>query len=282
MKLCSHLPLSFNPTPPPKLNFFLPIKTPKSLFTKKVNKSQLCHCTSTPSSSQELQELVVNDGGGGGGGDNGEGCNGKYDDGKGQFGNLVQEYGWQVRKMDDEDNERRSVANIQAEAFYEPTFLFNDVFFQFFKAEVLSGLLYRLRNSPPDRYACLVAEAITSDDEEKRQLVGVVDLTVFRDQSVLEHLSGADEYLYVSGIAVLRNFRRKKVASVLLKACETLARVWGYKYLVLRAYEDDIGARKLYTNAGYRLVSGDPVWTTSWIGRRRRILMIKQCDITDE
>nr|GFA50234.1 acyl-CoA N-acyltransferase [Tanacetum cinerariifolium] len=97
------------------------------------------------------QELVVNDGGGGGrGGDNGGGWNGKYNDDKGQFGNLVQEYGWQVRKMDDEDNERRIVANIQAEAFYEPTFLFNDVFFQFFKAEVLSGLLYRLRNSPPD------------------------------------------------------------------------------------------------------------------------------------
>nr|GEY15579.1 ribonuclease H-like domain-containing protein [Tanacetum cinerariifolium] len=148
MKLCSHLPLSFNPTPLPKLNFFLPVKTPKSLFTKTVNKSQLCHCTSTPSSSQEL---VVNDGGGGGrGGDNGGGWNGKYNDDKGQFGNLVQEYGWQVRKMDDEDNERRIVANIQAEAFYEPTFLFNDVFFQFFKAEVLSGLLYRLRNSPPD------------------------------------------------------------------------------------------------------------------------------------
>ncbi|GJZ92167.1 acyl-CoA N-acyltransferase [Tanacetum coccineum] len=106
-------------------------------------------------------------------------------------------------------------------------------------------------------------EAITSDDEEKRKFVGVVDLTVFRDQSVLEHLLGADEYLYVSGIAT------EKVASVLLKACETLARVWGYKYLVLRAYEDDIGARKLYMNARYRLVLGDPIWTRNWIGRRR-------------
>ncbi|CAH1429011.1 unnamed protein product [Lactuca virosa] len=232
----------------------------------KVSKSQhLCHCSSVSSSSQQLQEQVA-DGGDGGG--------------KGHFGNLVQGYGWKVRKMVEEDHEMRSVANIQAEAFYEPVILFNDVFFQFFQAEVLAGLLYRLKNSPPDRYACLVAETITSEIEDRQQLVGVVDVTVFRDESVLGYLSGADEYLYVSGIAVLRDFRRKKVASILLKACETLANIWGYKYLVLRAYEDDWGARKLYTNAGYRMVSGDPLWTSSWIGRRRRVLLIKQCNTT--
>ncbi|KAF5806022.1 putative transcription regulator GNAT family [Helianthus annuus] len=271
-------PASLSPSPPATFNLFLSIKTPRFLFVKKVNKSQqLCHCNSVSSSGQQLQESVVDDGGGGGGG--GDGWDGKYDDGKGQFSNLVKEHGWQVRRMVEEDNEMRSVANIQAEAFYEPLIIFNDVFFNFFEAEVLAGLLYRLRNSPPDRYACLVAEATTSDSEVK-QLVGVVDATVFRDASVLEHLSGADEYLYVSGIAVLPNFRRKKVASVLLKSCEMLARFWGYKYLVLRAYEDDLGARTLYANAGYKIVSSDPVWTTSWIGRRRRVLMIKQCNLT--
>lgn len=56
------------------------------------------------------------------------------------------------------------------------------------------------------RYACLVAET-TTNSEGTQQLVGVVDVTVFRDASVLEHLRGADEYLYVSGIAVLRSFR---------------------------------------------------------------------------
>ncbi|KAK1431419.1 hypothetical protein QVD17_07878 [Tagetes erecta] len=260
------LRLGFNPHPPTNFNLFLSIKTPNILFLKKVNKSQrLYNCTSVSSSGQQLQELVV-DGGGGGG--------------KGYFGNLVKEHGWQVRRMVEKDDEMRSVANIQAEAFYEPVFFFNDVFFQFFQAEVLSGLLYRLRNSPSDRYACLVAEMTTSDSEENQQLVGVVDATVFRDASVLQHLSGADEYLYVSGIAVLRSFRRKKVASVLLKSCEKLARFWGYKYLVLRAYEDDLGARTLYTNAGYKVVSSDPIWTSSLIGRRRRVLMIKQCNLT--
>ncbi|KAL8233239.1 hypothetical protein R6Q57_003017 [Mikania cordata] len=269
---------SINPTPPVNFNLFLSIQTPRFLFMQKVNKcQQLYHCNSVSPSDQQLRELVVDDGGGGGGrGDDG---GGRYDVVKGQFGNLVKEHGWQVRRMVEEDDEMRSVANIQAEAFYEPVVFFNDVFFQFFQAEVLSGLLYRLRNSPSDRYACLVAETTIGDNEEK-QLVGVVDATVFRDASVLEHLSGADEYLYVSGIAVLHNFRRKKVASVLLKSCEMLARFWGYEYLVLRAYEDDMGARRLYTNAGYKIVSTDPVWTTTWIGKRRRVLMIKQCNLT--
>lgn len=69
--------------------------------------------------------------------------------------------------------------------------------------------------------------------------------------------------------------RRKKIATVLLKACDMVSIQWGIEYLVLRAYEDDLGARKLYSNAGYRVVSGDPPWMTTWIGRKRRIVMIK-------
>ena len=70
--------------------------------------------------------------------------------------------------------------------------------------------------------------------------------------------------------------RRKKVATALLKACEAISTLWGYEYLALRAYENDWGARALYENAGYRVVSGDAPWV-ALIGRRRRILMIKRC-----
>lgn len=71
------------------------------------------------------------------------------------------------------------------------------------------------------------------------------------------------------------------MATALLKACEILSSTWGFDYLALRAYEDDHGARKLYSNAGYRVVSQDPPWTTSWIGRRRRVLMVKETNIQD-
>lgn len=70
--------------------------------------------------------------------------------------------------------------------------------------------------------------------------------------------------------------RRKKIATALLKACEMLSILWGFEFLALRAYEEDLGARKLYTNAGYQVVSRDPPWTSNWIGRKCRVLMIKR------
>lgn len=188
---------------------------------------------------------------------------------------MVSENGWNVRRLQEKEFEMKKAAEVQAEAFHEPVAVFDDLFFDFFKAEVLAGLIYKLRNSPPTRYACLVAESDATDSG--RNLVGVVDVTALRDDTVLQHLEGADEYLYVSGLAVLKSHRRRKVASSLLRACDVLAFLWGFEGLALRVYEDDIGARRLYSNAGYRAVSGDPPWTTTWIGRKRRLLMIKQC-----
>ncbi|XWS62250.1 hypothetical protein CRYUN_Cryun07bG0194300 [Craigia yunnanensis] len=200
--------------------------------------------------------------------------NGRWKDREDQPLYLASECGWKVRRLEEDQDEMRKVAQIQAEVFHHPMAFFDDFFFQFFKAEVLAALIYKLRNSPPSRYACLVAES-----ESQRKLVGVVDVTALRDEAVLQHLHGAEEYLYVSGLAVSKSFRRRKIGSCLLKACELLSVFWGFKYLVLRAYEDDFGARTLYTNAGYRVVSGDPPWMTSWIGKRRRVLMIKQCNL---
>ncbi|KAM3683868.1 hypothetical protein ACJW31_12G181700 [Castanea mollissima] len=200
---------------------------------------------------------------------------------EGHFGYLVNEYGWKVRRLVENADEMRKAAQVQAEAFHVPLALFNDLFFDFFQAEVLSGLVYKLRNSPPNRYACLVAEPTTNASDSQKQVVGVVDVTVLRDKSVLQYLPAAEveEYLYVSGIAVLKSFRRQKIATLLLKACDVLSVLWGFEYLALRAYEDDFGARKLYTNAGYRVVSGDPQWMTTWIGRKRRVLMIKRSNL---
>lgn len=74
--------------------------------------------------------------------------------------------------------------------------------------------------------------------------------------------------------------RRRKVATVLLKACNLLSFIWGFDYLALRAYEDDLAALKLYSTAGYKVVSGDPIWMTTWIGRKRSVLMIKQSGLS--
>ncbi|XP_062159958.1 GCN5-related N-acetyltransferase 10, chloroplastic-like [Alnus glutinosa] len=195
---------------------------------------------------------------------------------------LVNDFGWKVRRLVEKADEMRMVARVQAEAFHVPVALFNDFFFDFFQAEVLSGLAFKLRSSPPNRYACLVAHeaTITNISDSQKQIVGVVDVTMLRDKNVLDHLPPqAEEYLYVSGIAVLKAFRRRKIARVLLKACDVLSTMWGFEYLALRAYEDDLGARKLYASAGYQVVSGDPPWLTTWIGRKRRVLMIKRSNL---
>ncbi|KAL6897320.1 hypothetical protein ACP4OV_007016 [Aristida adscensionis] len=218
---------------------------------------------------------------------------------------LVRECGWGVRRVGRVGEEMRRVALVQAEAFHVPVAIFNDFFFDFFKAEVLSALIYRVRNSPPDRpkllfanknitsmfkficfsvYACLVAEDVEATMQLSlapfEKIVGVVDCTVQDEQDILKNLQGADEYFYVSGIAVLPSFRRRKVGTALLKACEALALQWRHRFMALRAYEDDYGARGLYSKAGYRVVSRDPDWVT-WIGRRRRVLMIKELPVHD-
>ncbi|XP_027353705.1 uncharacterized protein LOC113864316 [Abrus precatorius] len=199
---------------------------------------------------------------------------------KQRFEYLVCEYGWRVRRLIENTDEIRMAAQVQAQAFHVPVALFNDLFFQFFKAEVLSGLLYKLKNSPPNRYACLVAEPAKNEPDSSKQLVGVTDVTVLRDQHVLQHLPAeAEEYLYVSGIAVSKTFRRRKIATALLKACDMLSILWGFEFLALRAYEEDLGARKLYANAGYHVVSRDPPWTSNWIGRKCRVLMIKRTNL---
>ncbi|MED6167910.1 hypothetical protein PIB30_007225 [Stylosanthes scabra] len=126
---------------------------------------------------------------------------------KQQLQYLVCEYGWKVRKLVENKDETRKAARIQAEAFHEHVALFNNLFFEFFKAEVLSGLMYKLNNSSPDRYACLVDEDAT-EDADSQKLVGVIDVTVLRDRDVLQHLPAeAQEYLYISGIAVSKTFR---------------------------------------------------------------------------
>ncbi|CAF2183637.1 hypothetical protein BRARA_G02379 [Brassica rapa] len=191
---------------------------------------------------------------------------------------MVSQHGWGVRRLRrDDEEEIRRVSLVQAEAFHIPLALFNDFFFLFFQAEVLSGLLYKLKNSPPDRYACLVAEkAGEADTSSSSSVVGVVDITVQTEKSVLRHFPGEEEYLYVSGLAVSKAQRRKKMASTLLKACDVICYLWGFKLLALRAYEDDAAARNLYSNAGYSVVESDPPWTSTWIGRKRRVLMTKR------
>lgn len=53
---------------------------------------------------------------------------------EGQFDRyLVNEYGWKVRRLVENTDEMKKVAQVQAEAFHVPVSLFNDLFFDFFQ-----------------------------------------------------------------------------------------------------------------------------------------------------
>lgn len=46
---------------------------------------------------------------------------------------LVESDGWKVRRLSKDEDEMKSVAFIQAEAFYTPVAMFDHLFFQFFQ-----------------------------------------------------------------------------------------------------------------------------------------------------
>lgn len=90
-----------------------------------------CSTSSSPTSTEEVElDGKIED------------LDAKNGDGEGQFGDLVREYGWKVRRMVEEQSEMRKVAQVQAEAFHEPVFLFNDLFFQFFQVNFLLFFLF--------------------------------------------------------------------------------------------------------------------------------------------
>lgn len=57
-----------------------------------------------------------------------------YKDNKLRLNYLARDDGkWDVRRIAKTEDEIREVAYVQAEAFHEPVFLFDDMFFEFFK-----------------------------------------------------------------------------------------------------------------------------------------------------
>eukprot|EP00898_Chlorokybus_atmophyticus_P006692 jgi/Chlat1/7023/Chrsp56S06662 len=210
-------------------------------------------------------------GGGGGGGDVGE-------EGRGSCrtsGRLTIPYAVRVRQL--RIDEIPAVADIQAEAFYEKSGfeLFDTALSKLFRAEVLAVLRAKLK-SPPERYACLVAA-----DEESDEPVGVGDVSILRDPEVCRWLPlDSDgtrmDYAYISSMAVDARVRRCGIANALLQGMDDVVLRWGLTHAALHVYANNYGAQQLYERAGFKVIASDPVWSTEWIGRTRRLLMLKQ------
>jgi len=170
--------------------------------------------------------------------------------------------------------ELREVSAIQAVAFHEanPIEAMNKMFLSFFQAEVYDALLKKATFSEANRFACLVAK---SREPDESAIIGVVELSIQAEPGVNKDL-GTTEYLYICCMAVSPEKRRQAVATDLLAAGEALAVEWGHDRVCLHVHTTNVSAQTCYERAGYKIMSTEPAWSTSMIGRPRRVLMTKE------
>jgi hypothetical protein len=80
---------------------------------------QCCSTSSTTSAAEATEQVFLEDS--------------SIEEKEEQFEYLASEFGWKVRRLAENRDEMREVAQIQAEAFHTPVALFDDLFFEFFK-----------------------------------------------------------------------------------------------------------------------------------------------------
>ena len=134
-------------------------------------------------------------------------------------------------------------------------------------------LRYRLRSHSP-LYCCLVAKLI--DSEDNTAIAGTAEITL-RSPSFW---SNKPQYLYISNLAVKKNYRRRGVASELLRKCEQIALDWGYQETHLHVLETNKSAKQLYLNNDYKICQVESDWTKFWLNYSTRLLLKKQIQLS--
>jgi ribosomal protein S18 acetylase RimI-like enzyme len=105
------------------------------------------------------------------------------------------------------------------------------------------------------------------------QVVGTVEVGV---RTADRHRPSNYRYVYLSNLAVSRDFRRRGVAQELIKTCELLTIEWGYTEIHLHVMGDNERGRSLYQKLGYELVSSEFVWSILPWHRPERLFLRKQ------
>jgi ribosomal protein S18 acetylase RimI-like enzyme len=159
------------------------------------------------------------------------------------------------------------VAEIITESFHSQNGMWGWAF-ALLRLGIYEDLRHRLA-SPAPHHICLVAFDTTAT---ANNLVGTVEMGVrFGDPRTQVGKS----FLYLSNLAVHPKYRRLGAASELLKACEKVALMWGFKDLYLHVLENNDQARQLYFKVGYQVHQVESNWNTFFLGRSRQILLYK-------
>jgi ribosomal protein S18 acetylase RimI-like enzyme len=110
-------------------------------------------------------------------------------------------------------------------------------------------------------------------DREQSYVAGTVEVGV---RTVDRYRQNQHRYVYLSNLAVSRDFRRRGIAQELIGNCEQLTIEWGYTELHLHVMGDNERGRQLYQKLGYEIVSSDSVWSIIPWYRPERLFLRKQ------
>ncbi|TVR07412.1 MAG: GNAT family N-acetyltransferase [Phormidium sp. GEM2.Bin31] len=182
-----------------------------------------------------------------------------------------------VRQAKSED--LRTLAEILAASFHD-TQGWRTWLLPLIRLGIYEDLRHRLRPSHHP-HTCLVAavdgdrlgseiSVFTTGDH----LLGTVELSLKSSPPTAWRINGLS-YPYISNLAVRPQARRCGVARQLLMACEQTALEWGFREVYLHVLDNNLPARALYTQLGYRLRRVELTWGTTWFGKPRQLFLYK-------
>jgi ribosomal protein S18 acetylase RimI-like enzyme len=145
-----------------------------------------------------------------------------------------------------------------------------------FKLGIAEDLRHRLRShttsSHPHKSHQQVCSIAVYPDRGNMRVIGTVEVGVrinnYRQPT-------PQRYVYISNLAVSRDFRRRGVASELITSCEQLTKQWGYTKIHLHVMGHNERGRNLYQKLGYEIVSSEFVWSILPWHRPERLFLCK-------
>lgn len=134
------------------------------------------------------------------------------------------------------------------------------------RASISADLQWRLHRSRP-QYACWLAAVETELGQQ--QVVGVAELEVRRDWPWQPAI------VYVFNLTVHPQWRRRGIATALLRTCETRAQTWGFSALQLHVLASNQKAQNLYEKLGYIQQGIERGWDYWLMGCSPRLVLVK-------
>jgi ribosomal protein S18 acetylase RimI-like enzyme len=145
-----------------------------------------------------------------------------------------------------------------------------------FKLGIAEDLRHRLRSNAtsanPAKSHQQVCSIAVYPDRGQMRVIGTIEVGV-RINNYRQHTP--QRYVYISNLAVSRDFRRRGVASELITSCEQLTKTWGYAKIHLHVMANNERGRNLYQKLGYEIVSSEFVWSILPWHRPERLFLRK-------